>query len=130
MIRLQILSGKQAGQIVLVRRFPFVIGRSPDAGLSLAEPGVWDHHCRIEYRAGSGFYLVGTSEVPTLVDELPAGSEHRLLNASLISLGAARLRFTLDDPVPRRLGTREAITWFFLASVIAFEGWLIWWLPR
>jgi hypothetical protein len=45
-------------------------------------------------------------------------------------LGAARLRFTLDDPAPRRLGTREAITWFFLMSVIALEGWLIWWLPR
>ncbi len=130
MIRLQILSGKQAGQNVLVRRFPFRIGRSGEAGLCLSDQGVWEDHCRLEYRAKAGFFVAATPGARTLVNDAPVEGDQRLTNAAEISLGAVRLRFNLDDPVPRRLGPREAVTWLFLGAVIVGELWLIWWLPR
>lgn len=130
MIRLQILSGKQAGQVILVRRFPFCIGRSAEAGLSLADSGVWDDHCRIEHRGGSGFILVGAPESRTLINDEPAAGEQHLVNSAEITLGAVRLRFSLADPTRRRLAIREAITWIFLAAILAGQVWLITWLPR
>lgn len=130
MVRLQILSGKQAGQNILVRRFPFRIGRSSEADLCLADAGIWDDHGRIEYRAAAGFFLTGAADARTLVDGAPLEKECRLANACEISIGAARLRFTVADPSPRQLGPREAVTWLFLAAVLAGQAWLIWWLPR
>ena len=130
MIRLEILSGKQAGQTILVRRFPFQIGRSPQAGLPLLEPGVWDEHCRIEYRPAQGFFLCATPSAETRVNSLPVEQTLRLPNASEIALGAVRLRFSVADPPPRDLRLREAVAWLFLAAVVVGEACLIYWLPR
>jgi len=129
-VRLQILSGKQAGQNILVRRFPFHLGRSPQAGLCLTDSGVWDDHCRIEYRPGTGFVLYASAEAPTLINDEPVVPESHLANSAELSLGAVRLRFSLDDPARRRLGVREAVAWLFLAVVLVGQVWLIWWLPH
>jgi predicted component of type VI protein secretion system len=129
-IRLEILSGKSAGQIVLARRFPFQIGRSAAVGLQLAEPGVWDGHCQIEYRPTEGFWINPLGEAQVRVDDVPVEGSTRLNNSSEVALGSVRLRFSLTDPVPRGLRLREALTALFLLAVVLGEAWLIHWLPR
>lgn len=47
MIELRILNGKMAGQSVVARHFPFLIGRAPNCDLCLLEDGVWDEHLRL-----------------------------------------------------------------------------------
>jgi predicted component of type VI protein secretion system len=129
-IRLEILSGKAAGQIVLAPRFPFQIGRSAAVGLQLAEPGVWDRHCQIEYRPTEGFWIYPLGEAQVRVDDVPVDGSTRLNNSSEVALGSVRLRFSLADPVPRGLRLREALTALFLLAVVLGEAWLIHWLPR
>lgn len=130
MIRLEILSGKSAGQIILARRFPFQIGRAVSVGLQLAEPGVWDGHCQIEYRPADGFWVNPLGEAQVRVDDVPVEGVTRLPNSSELALGSVRLRFSLADPVPRGLRLREALTTLFLLAVVVGEAWLIYWLPR
>lgn len=130
MIRLEILSGKSAGQIVLARRFPFQIGRSVPAELQLAEPGVWDRHCQIEYRPADGFWVNPLGEAQVRVDDIPVTGATRLQNSAELALGSVRLRFSLTDPVPRGLRLREALTALFLVAVVVGEVWLIYWLPH
>jgi FHA domain len=130
MIRLQILSGKQAGQTILARRFPFRLGRNPQSDLPLTDSGVWDDHCRIDYRPPEGFFVVPSPNIETRIDIHPVEKEIRLHNAAELSLGAVRLRFTLADSKPRSLALREGTAWLFLLAVLAVEAWLIFWLPR
>jgi hypothetical protein len=128
-IRLHILSGKAAGQVILVRRFPFRIGRSPQADLSLTEPGVWDQHCQIDHQPGEGCLVTTVPQAETRIDAQPVEGSKLLPNGAELSLGAVRLRFSLADPPPRSLRLREAAVWLFLAAVVAGEVWLIRWLP-
>jgi pSer/pThr/pTyr-binding forkhead associated (FHA) protein len=129
-IRLEILSGKQAGQNILVRRFPFRVGRSAQAGLCLSDPGVWGEHCQVDYLPPEGFVVRSNPQADTWVDSQRVDTERRLANASEIAVGGVRLRFTVADPVPRDLRLRESVTWLFLAAVILGEAWLIYSLPR
>lgn len=125
MIRLQILSGKQAGQLVLARRFPFRVGRANGADLQSAEPGVWDEHFRIDYRAGEGFSLIPAASSRTLLNARTIDTPEHLANGAEITAGSLRLRLMLADPPPRDLVLREAMTWIVLALVAALECWLI-----
>jgi predicted component of type VI protein secretion system len=128
MCRLQILSGRLAGQVILARHFPFLLGRSPQCDLVLPDPGVWDEHCRLEYRPPEGCFLCAVANIDTRVDSRKVEGEALLRNAAEITLGGARVRFSLADPMPKRLFFREAIAWVFLATVLAAEAWLIRWL--
>lgn len=129
MVRLEILSGRQQGRVVVARRFPFRIGRSSQSHLVLADPGVWDEHCVLEYRPPDGFMIDSHAEAATRVDGEPVEGSRRLRAVAEISLGAVRLRLALADPVPRRLVLRESLLWLILAGVLAGEIWLIRWLP-
>lgn len=130
MVTLQILSGKQAGQSVLVRRFPFCVGRNPKSDLVLSDAGVWDRHCSLEYQAPIGYLLLPEPGIETRVGQFVADRKVRLHSAAEISIGGVRMRFSLADPTQRGLGFRELIVWGFLLFVVAAEAWLIHWLPR
>lgn len=130
MIRLEILSGKAAGQVIMASRFPFRLGRAAPAELQLAEPGVWDLHCELEYRPGEGFWAKPLGEAQVRVDDVPVDDSIRLNNSAELTLGAARLRFSLADPVPRGLRLRETLTALLLGALVAGEVWLLLWLPR
>ena len=50
MIQLRILSGQMAGDIQVVRHFPFHIGRAAENNLILDDSGVWDYHLTLEFQ--------------------------------------------------------------------------------
>ena len=129
MIQFQILSGKQAGNDIIVRRFPFVIGRGSDAGLPMDDPGVWDRHLQIEFQRDNGFIFTVQPNALALIngDQAEAGT---LRNGDLIELGSARLRFWLARSTQKTLRIREALTWLALVALFAGQIALIYWLLR
>ena len=129
MIQLQILSGKKAGSDIVVRRFPFVIGRAANADLLLDEPGVWDRHLRIRFERRQGFEF--DAQTDSIVSVNGARAEQGLLrNGDVIELGSARLQFWLARRRQKSLVFREALTWVFLFGLFPAQAGLVWWLLR
>ena len=129
MIQLHLLSGPQAGRDIVVRRFPFHIGRNSKANLPLDDAGVWDQHLQIDFQPGTGFTCVAQAAALTLVNgERIEGATLR--NGDLLELGSAQLRFWLARSEQRTLRVRELLTWTGLAAVFAAQAALICWLRR
>ena len=129
MLQLKILNGRQAGAELVARRFPFRIGRAPDADLRLEEDGVWDWHLQIELRPDEGFVLSVLPGAVASVGNQPVQQEALLRNGDQIELGAARLQFGLTSTRHRSLALREVLTWMALALLCLGQVALIYWLP-
>jgi hypothetical protein len=127
-IQLHILSGKQAGSEIVVRRFPFVVGRG-EAHLPLDDAGVWDRHCEIRFQPGTGFTFVADSRALAVINGERAGSG-LLRNGDLLELGSACLRIWLTRTEQKTLRWREALTWLGLAALLAGQVALVYFLLR
>ena len=99
-----------AGTRWVAGRLPFTIGRSPADSLRLEDAGVWEHHCRIEWREDHHAALVAAPEALTTVNGHPA-QEAILRNGDILELGSLRLQFGLGPTSHRSLRLREAVTW-------------------
>src|ERR1700742_1132994 len=107
MVQLRILSGKMAGDIQVVRHFPFCIGRSAGSDLRLDEPGVWDQHLTLTFQRREGFTLAtATPQAFAAVNDQPQTST-RLHNGDVISFGSAKIQFWLAPARLRGLRLRE-----------------------
>jgi pSer/pThr/pTyr-binding forkhead associated (FHA) protein len=115
MIQLRILSGKMAGEIMFVRRFPFRIGRAPDNELCLEEDGVWDNHLAIWFEKADGFVLTTAPDAFTAVNDQPQ-QQARLGNGDVISFGSAKIQFWLAPATLRGLRLREVFVWLLLVG--------------
>jgi pSer/pThr/pTyr-binding forkhead associated (FHA) protein len=113
-VQLQILNGAKAGTRWVAGRLPFTIGRAADDTFRIEEPGVWEHHCRIELRSDFHAALVATPGPLTVVNGEPI-TEASLRNGDQIELGGQRLQFGLSPTAHRSLRLREGITWFGFA---------------
>jgi hypothetical protein len=127
MIQLNILTGRQAGNQTIVRRFPFLAGRAAECGLTLDDEGVWDRHLVLEW--GEAGKLVARAEAGALlaVNQQPV-AEAVLRNGDILSLGSVKLQFWLAPTRQRGLKVREAMFWGLLGAVIVAELALIYWL--
>jgi predicted component of type VI protein secretion system len=126
-IQFQLLSGKQAGAEIVVRHFPFRIGRGAEADLPLDEAGVWERHVQIEFQRGKGFAFTTNSQAVTLVNGMRV--ENGLLrNGDLIELGSMQLRFWLARSKQKSLRFREAFTWTAFFALFGAQIALIYWL--
>ncbi len=129
MIQFQILSGKKAGSDIVVRRFPFLIGRGADTQLRLEEAGVWEKHLAVNFQRGEGLAFSAQKAAMTLVNGLPV--ERGLLrNGDLIELGSVQLRFWLARSEQKSLRSREVLTWIGLIVMFAGQIALICYLLR
>lgn len=129
MVQLSILSGKMAGDIQVIRRFPFSIGRSIENDLSLNEAGIWEKHLTLGFQKKEGFTMEAAPDALATVNGQPQKFA-RLRNGDVISFGSAKIQFWLA-PVPLRgLRTREMLVWVLIAAVTATQITLIYWLLR
>ena len=129
MVQLKVLSGKQAGLVIVVRRFPFIIGRNPTANLRLEEEGVWDRHLDLNLQMPEGFFLKVHSQARATVNDLPV-QQALLRNGDLIAIGPVKIRFWLSETRQLGLGPREFLTWFALGALCAGQLALIYRLLR
>ena len=129
MIQLRILSGQTAGDIQVVRRFPFRIGRSPGNDLKLDDAGVWDRHLTLEFGKSEGVTMSAAPDAFAAVNEQPVTTA-RLRNGDIISFGSAKIQFWLAAPRQHGLRLREFSVWLLIATVTAFQFFLIYRLLR
>lgn len=129
MIQLQILSGQMAGDVQVVRHFPFHIGRAQNNDLILDEPGIWDRHLTLEFKKPDGFVLKTAADAFTTINEERQTSA-RLRNGDIISFGSAKIQFWLAAPHQQGLALRELAVWLLLAAVTAFQFVLIYGLLK
>lgn len=129
MIQFHILSGRQAGNDIVVRRFPFRVGRSGGVDFALDEAGVWHRHVQFDFRKGEGFTFAGNPDATILVNGEAAGGGV-LRPGDLLQLGSIRLRFWLAPAAQRCPRWREVLVWAALAALFAGQAWLIHWLRR
>ncbi len=120
MVQLRILSGKMAGDVQIVRHFPFCIGRSAENNLCLDEPGVWDKHLTFGFQKKDGFTLQTASEALATVNG-ESQKITRLRNGDIISFGSAKIQFWLAPAQLRGLRAREMFVWALLAIVTAIQ---------
>jgi hypothetical protein len=129
MVQLRILSGKMAGDVQVVRRFPFCVGRAADNDLCLDAAGIWDHHFKLEFKSNEGFALQTIEEAFIAVNDRLQTST-RLRNGDIISFGSAKIQFWLAAPRQRGLRAREFFVWVLLAGVTAVQIALIYSLTK
>lgn len=124
MIQLQILSGQQAGNDIVVRRFPFTLGRGAGADLQTTDDGVWDCHLNIKFQRGDGFKFYVQPGALVLVNG--ERTETGLLrNGDQLELGLMRLRFWLARSEQQRLRWRETIIWAALLALFGLQAGII-----
>jgi pSer/pThr/pTyr-binding forkhead associated (FHA) protein len=121
--QLSIVSGKMAGQVIRVRHFPFVAGRSGNCDLVLPEQGVWQKH--LELRLQDGRCAVRSLEEAALGVNGQPVREAILRNGDQIEIGSMKLRFGLGPVVFRAARSREMAIWAALGAVFVFQFWLI-----
>ena len=124
MVQLRILSGKMAGDIQVVRRFPFCIGRAAENDLRLEDSGVWDNHLVLEFQKNEGFRFQAGADAFVALNEQPQTTA-RLRNGDILSFGSAKIQFWLAAPLQRGLRLRELSVWLLIAGVTAFQFFLI-----
>lgn len=124
MVQFKVLSGKMAGTLVVARRFPFQIGRSAQADLTLEEAGVWEDHLEIQLEPESGFIAVPYGDALITVNG-ESGRRSRLRNGDRIEMGAAVLQFWLGETRQRGLRVREWLTWGIITLITGLQLYLI-----
>lgn len=128
MIQFQILSGKQAGNRWIARRFPVRVGRDTTNDLRLEEDGVWDRHCDVSLDPAQGFVLSAQPNALLTVNQEPISHPHHLRNGDSIQCGSVRLRFCLGDPALRSQRLSEWFVWTLVVAICLVQVALIYWL--
>ena len=124
MVQIRILSGKTAGDVHVVRRFPFRIGRAAGNELQMDDEGVWDNHMALEVQKNEGVTVKTVSDAFVAINDRPQTSA-RLRNGDILSFGSAKIQFWLAAPLQRSLRLRELSVWLLLAAITAFQLCLI-----
>ena len=129
MVQLQISTGKMAGDIQVVRHFPFHIGRAAAADLRLEEAGVWDQHLELGFDPAQGFILTTHPPALAAVNGWPIESVI-LRNGDSIELGSQKIRFWIGTTKQSALHIPENLVWATIAAITAAQIALILWLLR
>ena len=124
MVQLRILSGKMAGELRVVRHFPFRIGRAVENDLRLEDAGVWNHHLVLEFQKNEGFTFHAQPDAFVALNEQPQTTA-RLRNGDLLAFGSAKIQFWLAPAKLRSLRSRELFVWLLLLAVTGFQMVLI-----
>jgi hypothetical protein len=127
-VQLQLLSGRQSGAVFRSARFPIRAGREPGLELPLEEPGVWQRHFLIDWRAEG---LVLEVEPQALLNLNDAPVQRAVLrNGDILTLGALKIRFSLSPVRQSSLASREWLTWIALGALCLGQVALVYWLIR
>jgi pSer/pThr/pTyr-binding forkhead associated (FHA) protein len=127
MVRLCIVSGKNAGTAMVAGRFPYRIGRSPRSDFCVEDAGVWDEHLELDLDSHGGFLLSLQGNSLATINGQPF--QHVCLkNGDLIEIGSLKMQFTLSETTQCAFRLREALTWTGLAVLFGSQVALIYWL--
>jgi pSer/pThr/pTyr-binding forkhead associated (FHA) protein len=127
-VQLQFLSGQNSGNVFRSAHFPIRAGRAPESDLPLDDPGVWQRHFLIDWRA-EGLVLQAEPEALLSVNDTPV-PRALLRNGDIITLGALKIRFSFSPVRQSSLAPREWLTWFALGALCLGQVALVYGLIR
>jgi pSer/pThr/pTyr-binding forkhead associated (FHA) protein len=127
-VQLQLLSGHRSGVVFRSARFPIRAGREPGLDLPLDEPGIWQRHFLIDWRA-EGLILEAEPQALLHLNDTPV-QRALLRNGDIITLGALKIRFSLSPVRQSSLAWREWLTWIALGALCLGQVALVYWLIR
>jgi pSer/pThr/pTyr-binding forkhead associated (FHA) protein len=114
---------------MLVRRFPFRVGRAAGSDLQLEDDGIWDEHLVLEFPGAEKFVMRTAPGAMAVINHQPLQTA-TLRNGDLLGLGSVKLQFWLAATRQRGLRLREALVWALLAAVTLVQLGLIYRLNR
>ena len=131
MVQLKISSGKMAGDVQVVRHFPFHIGRAPTDDLRSDEAGVWEQHLALDFDAAQGFILSTRANALATVNSWPIHADAVILrNGDLIEIGSLKIRFWIGETKQSALFFYEGCVWTTIVAITLAQVGLIYWLLR
>lgn len=130
MIQLHVLSGKKADSQIIVRHFPFRIGRTAQNDLQIEDDGVWDSHLTLELQRENKRFNMAVAPNAFAAVNNHAVQAAPLRNGDVISFGSVKIQFWLAAVKQRGLRLRELFVWMLLILVTAGQFVLIYWLLR
>lgn len=125
MVQFKILTGRRAGAVCPVERFPARIGRSPGSEIVLEDAGVWEEHLTLTLDPESGFAVSLHQGAIATVNGQPFEG-HRLRNGDVIELGATKIQFWIGTVRQTNLRWREWALWIGLAILFAVQLVMLW----
>lgn len=129
MVQLKVGFPDKADSVLVVRHFPFRIGRSSDSGLTLAEPGVWERHARIDLDRSEGFMLEVEPGALASVNAEPV-QRTPLRSGDMIRIGSVNIQFWLSEVRQANFRVREWLTWAAMVALAAVQIALFYLLSR
>jgi pSer/pThr/pTyr-binding forkhead associated (FHA) protein len=129
MVQFRVLTGSRQGERLIASRFPWLIGRSSTAQLSLEDPGVWDRHLEITLEDTDGFTVSLLPGALATLNGTPF-QQARLRNGDLLELGSVQLQFWLSEVPQKGLRTREILTWLALGILCLVQILLVYLLEQ
>ncbi|MBI4662484.1 MAG: FHA domain-containing protein [Verrucomicrobia bacterium] len=129
MIQLRFLTGKLAGSVQSVERFPCAIGRNASSDLRVEDAGVWDRHLELDLDLLHGFTLRTSPDAFVCVNGQRI-EQAVLKNGDLLEFGGVKIQFWLNQTRQRSLRTREFVTWAMFVLLSLGQVALIYWLPK
>jgi len=112
---------------MVVRRFPFRVGRAGGNDLQLDDEGVWDEHLKLELQRNECFTLAAAPDALVTVNNEPLQTTC-LRNGDTIAFGSVKIQFWLAAVRQHGLRLRELFVWLLLMMVTAGQFALIYWL--
>ena len=129
MIEIEVIEASAVVLTSALQEFPAIIGRSPQADVSLTASGVWDQHLTIDLDRTQGFLLRTCDGALTSVNGQPC-QETLLKNGDFIEIGGVKLRFWLRSAAQHGFRTRELLTWIALGLLALLQVVLMSQLPN
>jgi hypothetical protein len=128
MVQLQVLSEDKAGKMFCGDHFPIRVGRADGSDLALQEAGVWPQHFQIIWEP-EGLILVPDADALVSING-KALRKAVLRNGDVITVGSAKIRFSLSAVRQHSCAVTEWFTWLAVGLLCAFQIALVYFLLR
>ncbi len=117
MIELIEIGDRKSGRRFQSDAAPIRLGRRAGLDIVLPDPGVFDLHAEIGMDAEGWYTLRSTGPAIVSVNDHPV-QQHRLRNGDVMSLGSAKLQFSIRTAPQKSMRRYEYAVWILFAAVL------------
>jgi len=121
MLQLQVSQGLQQFSECLVRKLPFVIGKSAAADLRLESAGIWDRHLSFELDLQNRKFRVSAIDEALLLLNGEPSKSALLKNGDLLQIGGCEIRVGLSPASQYALKVHELGVYLLMVLVFIVQ---------
>ncbi|HTG44504.1 MAG TPA: FHA domain-containing protein [Verrucomicrobiae bacterium] len=118
--------GPENGQACVCGKFPFIIGRAPQADLRLLSPGVWDIHAEVQRDSETGKLAIQAKGEALLLINGARFERRLLVPGDQVQIGGASFAVTFSPATQSALAGHEGLVWGILVLVTGLQIFILW----